>query len=100
MNPSSSIAHTPSPSRGLMQAWLVVIAALAAFPIIGHAVSEGFNWGLEDGLAWGGMLSFLAIGGVLTLRWAKSRSRALIALGGLICLFLLVWAELAVGLFD
>jgi hypothetical protein len=99
MNPSAGMDRTPSTSRWIMQAWLAVIAALAAFPIIGNAASEGFDWGLEDGLAWGGMLSFLAIGGVLTLRWAKSRSRALIALTGLIGLFLLVWVQLAVGLF-
>jgi hypothetical protein len=99
MTAFSSINRTPSTSRWTMQAWLAVIAAFAAFPIIGNAASEGFDWGLEDGLAWGCMLSFLAIGGVLALRWARSRSRALIALMGLIGLFLLVWAELAVGLF-
>ena len=100
MNPSLTINHTPSRSRLLTRAWLAVIAALAAFPIIAQAVSDEFNWGLEDGLVWGGMLAVLAVGGALVLRRIKVRGRLLIALGVLISLFLLVWAELAVGLFD
>jgi hypothetical protein len=85
------------------QAWrtaTIVVAALALFPVIGSLASAEFNWGAGDFVLWWAMVGALA--GALFLIPRLVRTRAAMALGisATVLAFLLVWAELAVGIFD
>lgn len=79
---------------------LALLAVLAAFPVIGNLVSREFNWGAGDFAIWAVMLAVL--GGALMLVPQLVRTSAGLSLGLLaaVLAFLLVWAELAVGIFD
>lgn len=79
---------------------LALVGALAAFPVVGSLVSAEFNWDAADFALWAVMIAVL--GGALLLIPRLLRSSAGLSLGlvAAVLAFLLVWAELAVGIFD
>ncbi|MFN3863104.1 MAG: hypothetical protein ACK4RT_02365 [Erythrobacter sp.] len=83
---------------GWMSAALV--AGLAAFPVIGSLVSAQFQWNAADVVLWAVMLGLLAGALMLVARLARSRAGLLLGLIAAVLGFLMVWAELAVGIFD
>ena len=79
--------------------WIAIAtAALLLVPLIAMQFSTDVNWGVADFAIMGLMLFGFASLFVLISRRVASRSRMLI--GAVIVLaFLLLWAELAVGIF-
>ncbi len=82
--------------------WMSValVAALAAFPVIGSLVSAEFNWDAADFALWAVMLAVLAGALMLVPRLVRTSAGLSLGLLAVVLAFLLVWAELAVGIFD
>jgi hypothetical protein len=83
--------------------WRILALAAAAgilmVPLIGMQFTDEIQWGVEDFVAMGAMLLALLLAFELIHRFM--RGRLVFVVGGLsIIIFLLVWAQLAVGLID
>jgi len=79
---------------------LMIIGALLAIPLIAMQFTAEVNWTVMDFVIMGAMLLGLALAIELILRNVKKSNHRL-ALGVLaVVLFLLAWAELAVGIFE
>lgn len=74
--------------------------ALLAVPLIAMQFSTQVAWGPGDFLVIGGMLLALGAGLELAIRSASTRTGRIVGIGIAIAVFLAVWAELAVGIFD
>lgn len=75
-------------------------AALLALPAVAMQFTREVNWTGSDFLVFGAML-LVAGGGIeLATRARLGSGGKLIAIAGVIAAFLLVWVELAVGIFD
>jgi hypothetical protein len=67
--------------------------------MVGMAFSDQVNWSVFDFVVMGVLLLSLGFGIHLVVTKIKNRSNRLIPILILIVVFLLVWAELAVGIF-
>jgi len=82
---------------------LIVVAAsiaLLGVPVVGGLVSDDFNWSAADFIV--AALLLITAGSALVIidaKMKKNRQRILASLAVLI-VFALIWAELAVGIFD
>lgn len=76
------------------------IALLLCFPALAMLFTREVNWGPGDFVAAGGLLGLAGLGLELTARIATTPLRRALAAGTVVALLLLVWAELAVGIFD
>ncbi|MFM1877763.1 MAG: hypothetical protein RLZZ241_629 [Bacteroidota bacterium] len=72
---------------------------LLLIPMVGMAFSDQVNWSVFDFVVMGVLLLSLGFGIHLVVTKIKNRSNRLIPILILIVVFLLVWAELAVGIF-
>ena len=72
---------------------------LLLVPLIGMRITEEINWSLFDFIIMGVLILSLSIGINFTLSKTKNLKNRIIYIGILGLLFLLVWAELAVGIF-
>jgi hypothetical protein len=72
---------------------------LLLLPLIGTLVSDDFNWSPNDFLIMGILLFSLGVGINSMRNKIKDRKIRILSIVGLIFLFLLVWLELAVGVF-
>ena len=72
---------------------------LLVIPIIGTLVSDAVNWSLFDFLVMGLLLLVLGFGIHIVRSKIRSRNLQILSVGLLIVVFLLLWAELAVGVF-
>lgn len=78
---------------------LAITLGLLCIPLFGTILSDEVLWGPFDFLIAFGLLMFL-IGGIdLSLRKTKSSTPRLLIIFAIIAVFVLVWAELAVGVF-
>ena len=77
-----------------------LVAGLAAFPVIDSLVSGEFNWDAADFALWAVMLAVLAGALMLVPRLVRTSAGLSLGLIAVVLGFLLVWAELAVGIFD
>ena len=79
--------------------WSFALVLLAA-PWVAMRFTDEVRWDAADFLVFGAMLA--VAGGLVEIAVRMSRERRVVigALLGVGVLFLLVWAELAVGLFD
>lgn len=84
----------------LFWAATIVVAALAAFPVIGNLASAEFNWSTGDFVLWWAMVGALAAALFLIPRFLRTRAGISLGLIASVIAFVLVWAELAVGIFD
>ena len=75
-----------------------VILFLLFIPLIAMQFSEEVNWTITDFFVMGILLTGIGLLIELTLRTVKTKKNRII-ISGLLLLFLLVWAELAVGIF-
>ena len=75
------------------------VAGILLIPFIAMQYSREVNWGIFDFLAMGGLLLIAGFAGELVLRKVKPTARRIIWLMAVLIIFLLVWAELAVGIF-
>jgi hypothetical protein len=72
---------------------------LLLVPLIGMRITEEINWSLFDFIIMGILILSVSIGINFTLNKTKNLKNRIIYIGILGLLFLLVWAELAVGIF-
>ena len=73
--------------------------ALLVLPLIGTLLSDDVNWSYADFFLMGAGLLAVGMGIDLIRRRTENPKKRLLLIAGLIGLFLLVWVELAVGLF-
>lgn len=80
--------------------YLLACAALLSIPAIAMQFTSEVAWGPGDFLVMGALLLALGAGAELALRTARSRTGMIVGIALATVLFLAVWAELAVGIFD
>lgn len=78
---------------------ITIVLILLLVPLIGMQFSEEVNWSLFDFIAAGILLLGTGLAVELVLQKVKSRKNRILILGLIIILLLLLWAELAVGVF-
>ena len=79
---------------------LVASSSLLIIPLFFTVISDEFNWSFFDFIIMGFMMMFVGISFELVSRVIKSRKRKKLFYGLIILLFLLLWAELGVGIFN
>ncbi len=72
---------------------------LLIVPLIGMSITEEVNWSLFDFIIMGALILFVSIGIRFILNKTKNVKNRIIYMGILGLLCLLVWAELAIGVF-
>jgi hypothetical protein len=72
---------------------------LLIVPLIGMSITEEVNWSLFDFIIMGALILSVSIGIRFILNKTKNLKNRIIYIGILGFLFLLTWAELAVGIF-
>ena len=75
-------------------------ALILLLPAIAMNVTAEVAWGPGDFALMAGLLAMVGIGIELALRASLTAKMRLLAIAAIVGAFLLVWAELAVGLFD
>lgn len=89
------------PAAKRIRAIYWALAALVlTLPAIAMNVTAEVKWGWADFAVMGGLLALVGIGIEMALRATISSGRRALAIAIIVAAFLLVWAELAVGLFD
>lgn len=68
-------------------------------PLIGNFVSAEVNWSWFDFIVMGGLLFGLGLGISFVLKKFGQSTNRLAYLSAVVVVFLLIWAELAVGIF-
>ena len=72
---------------------------LLLIPLIGMTITDEINWSPFDFIFMGSLLIFLGIGINFVSNRAKNLKNRVLYIGILVIIFMLIWAELAVGLF-
>jgi len=72
---------------------------LLVIPFFAALFSEEFNWSLSDFILMGVLLAFVGFGAHLILERFENRRIRLILISIVILFFILIWIELAVGVF-
>tara|TARA_B110000211_G_scaffold46179_1_gene49322 strand:- start:94 stop:363 length:270 start_codon:yes stop_codon:yes gene_type:complete len=72
---------------------------LLLIPLIGMAITDEINWSPFDFIIMGFMLIVLSIGINFVSNQAKNFKNRVLYIGVLVLIFMLIWAELAVGAF-
>ncbi len=81
--------------------WVVFLPLLLLLiPLIGTLVSNEVNWSFFDFIIMGILILSLSFGIKQVLKATNNRMFRMLLIGLILILFLLVWAELAVGIFD
>ncbi|MBW8243333.1 hypothetical protein K1F50_11020 [Muricauda oceani] len=75
------------------------IIILLLVPFVAMQFSSEVNWSLFDFLVAGGLLTVLGFSIDFAIRKATSTQMRFALIAGIVIVFLLVWAELAVGVF-
>ena len=78
---------------------LITIAALLCLPLIAMQFTEEVNWTLSDFVIMGILLLTVGLGIEFVLRKVKKTRDRILLCAGILFIFFLVWAELAVGIF-
>ena len=72
---------------------------LLLIPLIGMAITDEINWSLFDFIIMGFLLISLSIGINFASNRIKNIKNRILYIGILVLIFMLIWAELAVGIF-
>ncbi len=81
--------------------WVVFLPLLLLlFPLIGMFFSNEINWTFFDFIIMGILILSLSFGIKQVLKTTKNRMFRILIIVLILMVFLLVWAELAVGIFD
>ena len=81
--------------------WAVFLPLLLLlFPLLGMTFSNEVNWSFFDFIIMGILILSLSFGIKIVLYTTKKRMYRILIIGLILILFLLVWAELAVGVFE
>lgn len=90
-----------APAANRIRAIYWTVAALVLLlPAIAMQATAEVNWGPGDFALMGGLLAMVGLGIEMALRATLGTRARMLAIAAMLALFLLVWAELAVGLFD
>ena len=73
---------------------------LLLLPLIGMFVSNEVNWSFFDFIVMGILILSFSFGIKQVLKTTKNTKYRILIIGLILILFLLIWAELAVGIFD
>lgn len=73
---------------------------LLLIPLVGMAITDEINWSLFDFIGMGSLLILLSIGINFVRKRAKNLINCVLYIGILVLLFILLWAALAVGIFE
>ena len=73
---------------------------LLLLPLIGLFVSNQINWSFFDFFIMGILILSLSFGIKQVFKTTKNTKYRILIIGTIVIVFLLVWAELAVGIFD
>ncbi|MFM2203618.1 MAG: hypothetical protein RLZZ605_582 [Bacteroidota bacterium] len=79
---------------------LFVVILLLCIPFFAMQLNSSVHWSLGDFILMGLLLMGLGISITLILNRIKNRKKSLVYIWILIILFLLIWTELAVGIFN
>jgi hypothetical protein len=79
---------------------LFVVILLLCIPFFAMQFNGSVHWSLGDFILMGLLLMGLGISITLILNRIKNRKKSLLYIWILIILFLLIWVELAVGIFN
>jgi hypothetical protein len=82
--------------RAMMWGGLAILLSLPALAM--SLGAEGVDWSASDFIIMGVLLGALGLGIEAMMRFVRGWRERRIAIGALVVVFLLVWAELAVGL--
>lgn len=72
---------------------------LLLIPLLGMFISDKVNWGIFDFIVSGGLLLLMSLGIHYSVQKVKNRKQQIVYISIIIFLVLLLWVELAVGLF-
>ena len=75
-------------------------AALLCVPLVAMIFTNEVNWAPGDFIVMGGLLAALCAAVELAYALRLSRERTFLAIAVSVAVFLMVWVELAVGIFD
>ena len=78
---------------------LLVVVALLAIPAIAMQFTREVNWSGFDFAIMGALLSVTGLTIDLVLRKVQARDKRFLLIGIVLVVVLLIWAELAVGIF-
>ena len=73
---------------------------LLFIPLIGIMIIDKFNWSLFDFIIMVFLLTFLSVGINYVINCTKNLKNKILYIGILLLMFLLIWVELSVGIFD
>lgn len=82
--------------------WLIIIAALESLlliPLIAMLFTSEVDWSYTDFIVFGVLLLVVGLLTEFTLRIIKNKRWRIILIAFIILAFLLLWAEMAVGIF-
>ena len=72
---------------------------LLLIPLVGMTITDKVNWSPFDFIIMGSLLIFLSIGINFVNNCLKNLKNRVLYIGILVLIFMLVWVELAVGVF-
>jgi len=72
---------------------------LLLIPLVGMTITDKVNWSPFDFIIMGSLLIFLSIGINFVNNRLKNSKNRVLYIGILVLIFMLVWVELAVGVF-
>ena len=73
---------------------------LLCIPLIGMWITDEINWSPFDFIIMGFLLTILGAGINFVINYTKNSNNKTLYIGILVLIFLLIWAELSVGIFD
>ena len=73
---------------------------LLLIPLVGTLVFNEVNWSFFDFIVMGILILSFSFGIKQVLKTTKNTKYRILIIGLILILFLLIWAELAVGIFD
>lgn len=95
-----STIHAPRPAFRFHPLLWAGAAGLLLIPSVAMLFTREVNWGSEDFVAMGAMLAALCLALEAAWHWLDTPVKRFAGIGLAVLAFLLVWAELAVGIFD
>ena len=69
-------------------------------PLIGMWITDEINWSPLDFIIMGSLLTLLGAGINFVINYTKNSNNKTLYIGILVLIFLLIWTELSVGIFD
>ncbi len=71
---------------------------LLLIPLVGMALTDEIKWSIIDFIIMGFLLTLLGFGINFIINQSKNLKNRILYIGILVSIFLLIWAELAVGI--